>query len=84
MKKIVTRMGDGYLTDMTESELKKDLENGTTDASTKGRIPSLSEDELRHLYEIFSDPSRFVSVEPGNEIILSFDGEERIRFTGWV
>ena len=33
MKKIVTRMGDGYLTDMTESELKKDLENGTTDAS---------------------------------------------------
>ena len=74
MKKIVTRMGDGYLTDMTESELKKDLENGTIDASSKGRIPSLSEDELRHLYEIFSDPSRFVSVEPGNEIILSFDG----------
>ncbi len=73
MGKIITRMGDGFLTEMTESNLRKDLEEGTKDASERAGIPPLSEDELRHLFEIYKAPSRFVSVEPGNEIILSFD-----------
>ena len=40
MKKIMTRMGDGYLTELTEAELRRDLEEGTRDASEKGEDPS--------------------------------------------
>ena len=74
MRKIETRMGDGYMAELTEADLRRDLEEGTRDASEKAKIQPLSEDELKHLFDIFSDPSRFVSVEPGNEVILSFDG----------
>jgi dimethylamine--corrinoid protein Co-methyltransferase len=73
MSKIMTRMGDGFLVEMTEGELRRDLEEGTKDASEKAGISPLSEDELRHLFEIYKAPSKFVSVEPGNEIVLSFD-----------
>ena len=73
MGKILTRMGDGAYVEMSNDELKKDLVEGTQDAAAKGGIPSLREDELRHLFEIYSSPSKFVSVEPGNEVILSFD-----------
>ena len=69
MSKIMTRMGDGFLVEMTEGELRRDLEEGTKDASEKAGISPLSEDELRHLFEIYKAPSKFVSVEPGNEIV---------------
>jgi dimethylamine--corrinoid protein Co-methyltransferase len=74
MGTILTRMGDGAYVKMSEDELKKDLEEGTRDAAEKAGIPPLPEDELRHLFEIYRSPSKFVSVEPGNEIVLSFDG----------
>ena len=37
-RKIPARMGDGSLVALTESELKKDLEEGTKDAADRGRI----------------------------------------------
>lgn len=74
MDRFVTRMGDGYLTEMSRDEIKADLEEGTQDAARKGKIPPLGEDELTRLLEICTIPSKFVSVERGNEIILSSDG----------
>ena len=73
MGKILTRMGDGFLSEMTEGELQKDIEEGTKDAAERAGVPPLSADELKHLFDIYRSPAKFVSVEPGNEIVLSFD-----------
>ena len=73
MGKILTRMGDGFLSEMTEGELQKDIEEGTRDAAERAGVPPLSADELKHLFDIYHSPVKFVSVEPGNEIVLSFD-----------
>ena len=74
MGKIFSRFGDGTPTEMSESELRADLEAGTEDAADRGKIPPLSEDELNHLFDIFSSPYKFISVEPGQEIVLTYDG----------
>jgi dimethylamine--corrinoid protein Co-methyltransferase len=74
MNKIFSRMGDGFPVELSESELMRDLEEGTEDAADRGNIPALSKEEVQHLFDIFSSPYRFVSVEPGNEVVLSYDG----------
>jgi len=74
MAKILTRMGDGTLIEMSEAELERDLEEGTLDATERADVPPLAEDEQKHLLEIFSTPAKFASVELGNEVVLSFDG----------
>ena len=74
MAKTLQRFGDGYLHEMTEAELKKDIEEGTKDASERCGTPPLSEDEMNHLFDIYSSSRRFVSVERGNEVVLSHDG----------
>jgi len=66
-------MGDGTLVELSEGELERDLEEGTEDAAERGEISTLSEDELSYLFDIFSSPYKFVSVEPGNEIVLTCD-----------
>ena len=73
MAKIHTRMGDGSSIELSESELKQDLEDGTNDAAERGEIPPLAQDELSYLFDIFSAPYKFISVEPGNEIVLTYD-----------
>ena len=83
MGKILTKLGDGSPAEFTESELKQDLEEGTRDAADRANVPPLSEEELKYLFDVFSSPYRFVSVEPGNEIILSYDaGTLKIRRVG--
>jgi dimethylamine--corrinoid protein Co-methyltransferase len=74
MAKINTRMGDGFPVEISENQLKKDLEEGSADAADRGKIAPLSKEELQYLYDLFYSPYRFVSVEPGNEIVLSYDG----------
>jgi dimethylamine--corrinoid protein Co-methyltransferase len=74
MGKIMTRMGDGFPVEMSEREIRSDLEAGTEDAADRGKIAPLSKEELQYLYDLFASPYRFVSVEPGNEIVLSYDG----------
>ncbi len=74
MKKIFSRMGDGFPVELSESELMRDLEEGTEDAADRGKIPVLSKEELNYLFDVLSSPFRFVSVEPGNEVVLSYDG----------
>lgn len=73
MTKCLTRRGDGALIQMSPDELMGALEEGTADAADKGRIEPLAKDELDRLLDIFSDPGRFVSVEPGNEVPLTHD-----------
>ena len=71
---IPTRYGDGTTVVLSESELKRDLTEGTEDAAECGEISTLLKEELDHLFDIFSSSHRFVSVESGKEVVLSYDG----------
>jgi dimethylamine--corrinoid protein Co-methyltransferase len=83
MEKIRTRMGDGSLVELSEAELRKDLEEGTQHAATAAEINSLTQDELDHLCDIFKTRAKFTSVEMGQEIVLSYDaGTLKIRRVG--
>ena len=59
--RVVTRMGDGTLIEMSEAELRQDLEDGTQDAAERGEIATLSGDELAHLLDIFRSCAYFFS-----------------------
>ncbi|MCK4986263.1 MAG: hypothetical protein KAS40_12120, partial [Desulfobacterales bacterium] len=55
----------------------------TSDAAERGNIPALSKEELQYLLDVFKSPYNFVSVERGNEVILSYDaGTLKIRRVG--
>src|SRR5512143_3801015 len=83
MGKIFTRFGDGSATTLTEKELRADLDAGTADASDRGKIPALADDDLKHLFDIFNAPQSFLSVEPGREVVLTYDaGTLKIRRVG--
>jgi len=73
MQKIFTRMGDGSGVELSESELKQDLEEGTRDAAERAKVSPLSQDELAYLFDVYSSPARFVGVDHGNEVIFSYD-----------
>jgi len=83
VQKIYTRMGDGSVVELSESELRRDLEEGSRHAAERARISPLSRDELAYLFDIYSAPYRFVSVERGNEVVLSYDAATlKIRRVG--
>lgn len=85
MKKFWVRMGDGFLAEVSETEIRKDIEEGTRDASERAGVPPLSEDERKHLFDIYSSSAKFTSVEIGNEVILTYDaGTLKIRRVGAV
>jgi len=73
MQKIYARMGDGSVTELSESELRRDLEEGTKDAAERAKISPLSQNELTYLFDVYSNPARFVGVDRGNEVIFSYD-----------
>ena len=73
MQKIYTRMGDGSVTELSESELRRDLEEGSRHAAERAKISPLSEDDLRRLLELYKCPDKSVGVERGKEVILSYD-----------
>ena len=74
MAKIKTRNGSGLFVELTDSELMRELEDGTQQAADKGHIAPLSQDELVYLYDLFRSPHGFIGVEPGKEVVLSYDG----------
>ena len=74
MDKILTRHGDGTMVELSPKELAREIEDGTRDAARRGKVPPLGEVERKHLFEIFAAKQRFVSVEPGMEVVLSYDG----------
>lgn len=73
MQKFYTRMGDGSGVELSESELRQDLEEGTKEAAERGKISPLSEDELSYLFDIYSSPAKFVTVDRGKEVVLTED-----------
>lgn len=74
MSTIRTRMGDGYVVELTPDELRADLEAGCADAVKRGKVPPLEEAEFDWLYELFAYKGRIVGVEAGHEVILTKDG----------
>jgi len=72
-KHIFTRMGDGERIEMSPEEIKEDLLAGTNDAADRANIPVLTPDDLEHLFDIFAEPSKTVSVCPGEEVIVTDD-----------
>jgi dimethylamine--corrinoid protein Co-methyltransferase len=79
--KILTRMGDGERLQMSASEIKKDIATGTKEAARKAKIPPLMQEEQEHLYAIMVDPSRVVSVSPGEEVIVTDDAATMSFYT---
>ena len=73
MKKIFSRYGDGSVAWFTEEELREELISGTNDAADRGKIDPLTSEELDRLLEICAVPQKVVSVEPGQEVVHSFD-----------
>ena len=71
--KLLVRMGDGERVTMSADRVKADLEAGTRDAAQRARIPQLAPDELEQMLDMFVDPSRAVSVVPGEEVIVTDD-----------
>jgi dimethylamine--corrinoid protein Co-methyltransferase len=65
MSKIVSRMGDGFPVELSESELLQDIEDGTLDAAQRAEIPALSDDEQKHLFEISKSIYKISAVEKG-------------------
>lgn len=72
--RIPTRMGDGFLTEMTRSEIRADVEAGTEAAARRGKVPPLEPDEIDHVVDIYASAARFTGVDIGNEVVLSCDG----------
>lgn len=73
MEKVFTRMGDASGVWLSKEEVRAELEEGTNDAADRGKIPSLTKEELDKLFDICTKSERFVSVEPGNEVVVTFD-----------
>ncbi len=76
-----TRMGDGKRVEMTKEAIMADIQAGTADAADMGEIPALTSDEMEALFEIISDKNRIVGVEPGHEVVLTYDIGQ-LDFTG--
>ena len=72
--KLPTRLGDGSLVEMTRSEIKTDLEEGTAIAAKRAKCDPLTQGELDHLLDIYASAARFTAVDIGDEVILSNDG----------
>ena len=76
-----TRMGDGKRVEMTKEEVLADIQAGSADAADMGEIPILTDDEMESILEIISDRNRIVGVEPGHEVVLTYDIGQ-LDFTG--
>lgn len=74
MGKIFSRRGDGFAVYLTQAELMKDLEDGTQDASERGKIPPLTDEEVKHLFDICKSIHKISGVEKGHEVIMTYDG----------
>lgn len=70
---VPTRMGDGQLVRMTRSEIRRDVEAGSEQASIRAKVDPLSENEVEHIVDIYASSARFCAVDLGDEVVLSAD-----------
>ena len=80
--KVLTRMGDGERLWMPAEEVREDIAAGTEDAAERGQVPPLTAERQEHLFSILAEPGRLVSVEPGQEVIVSDDGCSMSFYSG--
>jgi dimethylamine--corrinoid protein Co-methyltransferase len=73
MTTINTRMGDGSPLAMSEDELRRDIDDGISQAVENASVAPLNKEEIEYLVELFKRPDRIVGVEPGKEIVLTYD-----------
>jgi dimethylamine--corrinoid protein Co-methyltransferase len=71
---IMTRMGDGERVRISAAEIKADILAGTHDAAQSADIAELQSDDMQQLFDIIAEPSRVVSVSPGEEVVVTDDG----------
>ncbi len=76
-----TRMGDGKRVEMTREAIMDDLQAGSADAADMADIPVLTSEDMEFIFEIISDRNRVVGVEPGHEVVLTYDIGQ-LDFTG--
>lgn len=76
-----TRKGDGSRIEMTKEQIMADIQAGTADAADMGEIAALSSEDMERLCEIICDRNRIVGVEPGREVVLTYDIGQ-LDFTG--
>lgn len=81
-KQILTRMGDGERLFMPAEEVREDIRAGAEDAADRAKVPMLTEAEQDHLFQILAEPSRTVSVLPGEEVIVTDDGCSMSFYSG--
>ena len=67
-------MGDGELVSISTAEVKEDILAGTQDAAARANISELTADDVQQVFDIMTEPSRTVSVERGDEVIVTDDG----------
>lgn len=79
---ILTRMGDGERLFMPAEQVREDIRAGTEDAAERAKVPALSAGEQEHLFRILAEPSRTVSVRPGEEVIVTDDGCSMSFYSG--
>ena len=72
---ILTRMGDGTFIEMSRDEIRKEIDDGVAIAVRTCKCPPLSEEDKGRLLDIICDPRKFVSVERGNELVLTYDSQ---------
>ena len=69
----ITRMGEGSGVEMSEYEIRRDIEKGVADAVRRGKIESLTLDEMERLYEIVIMEGNVVGVNRGQEVVSTSD-----------
>ena len=74
-------MGDGKRVTMTKEQIISDIHAGVADAADMGGVPDLTANDVEMLFEIISDKNRVVGVQPGNEVVLTYDIGQ-LDFTG--
>lgn len=73
MKSYLTRMGDGTTLEMTEEEIRDDIEDGVATAAKKAKVDPLSQAEKDRLFEIITMPGDIVSVEARKRVVSTAD-----------
>ena len=79
---ILTRMGDGELVTRSLEEIKEDIMAAAQEAAQRADIPELTNEEIEQLVAIMAEPSRAVSVNPGQEVIVTDDGCSMSFYSG--
>lgn len=67
-------MGDGRRVFMTKQQIMDDIQAGMADGADAASAPSLSDSEMEKICDIICDKNRNVSVEAGEEVVLTNDG----------